>query len=194
MVAITTDGASNFKCALKRHGDDYETFGQLMNTNSFDEELFHLDLNDLENMWCPINELIDENDDIAMANEGQTMNVDADYSNDESFRIGEIPNNVLEQVVDDINGNSVVMLPSRVDCSAHGFNSVGRNDSFDAMQTDELYATRYISVFKKLNKIWKMNSTRLGRETFDAYLNGHKIQKPHRIRWNRIYDAVNSFN
>lgn len=196
VVAITTDGASNFKCALKKHGDDYETFDQLLNTISdSDEELFHLNFDDLKNVWCPVNELID--DDVIVPIEIPTSNeivFDSDDESNETFRIHPVPNDILQQVVNDLSENSDIMLPSRIDCSAHGFNSIGRTDSFNALKTDSLYASRYISVFKKLNAIWKLNSTRLGRETFDMYLEGYKIQKPHRIRWNRIYDAVSNLN
>lgn len=195
VVAITTDGASNFKCALKKHGEDYETFDQLLNSiNDADEELFHLDFDDLNNVWCPANELIDDDDDgiipIKIPNSMSDFNFDEHDESDEIFRVHPVADDILEQVVNDLSENSSIKLPSRVDCSAHGFNSIGRTDSYNALKNDSSYATRYISVFKKLNTIWKSNSSRLGREMFDSYLNGHKIQKPHRIRWNRIYDAV----
>lgn len=192
-VAITTDGAANFKCALKRHGDYYETFDQLMQPmGGFDEELFHLDLADLTNQWCPSSELID--DDVA-----DVMPIEFPHSDDadgdtdfsvENFAIELVPSEILEHVVDDHTKENAVLLPSRIDCCAHAFNSIGRTDSFNALRDDAVYAARYISVFKKLNAIWKMNSTRNGREVFVSYLKKHKIQKPHRIRWNRIFDAV----
>lgn len=195
-VAITTDGASNFKCALKRHGDDYESFEQLMDSiDDCDEELFHLDFDDLANMWCPASELV-EGDDIMPIeipnsddSEGDADN-DADVDADENFRIHPVPNEILQQVIADLNENSAVTLPSRIDCCAHAFNSIGRTDSFQALKNDEQYALRYISVFRKLNAIWKVNSTRAGREVFDRCLKGYKILKPHRIRWNRMFDAV----
>lgn len=203
VVAITTDGASNFKCAMKRHGNDYETFQQLMTTiDDYEEELFQIDLNDLQNMWCPVNEFINEDvmpTDVSDSgtNDNDEDDVDSydsesadDDSNDEIFRTGRLPNDILKDVVNDIDKNSAAWLPSRIDCSAHGLNLIGRKDSFNALKNDNLYAARYISVFKKLNAIWRLSSTRKGREAFDFYLDGYKIQKPHRIRWNRIYDAV----
>lgn len=191
VVAITTDGASNFKCALKRHGDDYETFEQLMESFSvYDEELFYLDLEDLNRAWCPMNELVDENDDVVPMNTINPMDETFSDPSDETFNVDEMPNRILQQVVDDLNAAGTVMLPSRIDCCAHEFNSIGRTDSYNAMKTDPIYCAAYVIVFKKLNAIWKANSTRLGRETFNRLLKGYKIQKPHRIRWNRIYDAV----
>lgn len=189
---------------MKRHGDAYETFGQLLESiDGCDEELFQLDLTDLQNLWCPVGELTTESDVVPLkipeSNESANIS-DSDDDNGagettedgshETFRIHPIPDKIIQQIVADLNEHSAVMLPSRIDCCAHAFNSIGRTDSFDALKSDQLYASRYISVFKKLNVIWNKYSTRLGREIFDSYLNGQKIQKPHRIRWNRIYDAV----
>lgn len=185
MIAITTDGASNFKCALKRHGDDYETFEQLMTSlDGDDEELFYLDLDDLQSMWRPIDEITAEDDDIMPvddnADEKDTESEDTERS--ETFKIRKFPDKILHKVIDEDDVDGAVLLPSRVDCSAHGFNAIGRNDSFNALKNDEVYAAQYISVFKTLNGIWKANSTRLGRETFNTYLDGFRINKPHRIR------------
>lgn len=180
VVAITTDGASNFKSALKRHGDDYETYEQLMAAiDENDEELFQIDLSDLRNVWCPANEFAE--DDVMPIN-GEDDDQQSDDESNETFRIGTIPNEIVQSVVDDLEDNSVAFLPNRIDCSAHALNLVGRKDPFHALKSDELYAARYISVFKKLNAIWRISSTRLGRETFDYYLDRYKIQKPHRIR------------
>lgn len=191
VIAITTDGASNFKCALKRHGNDYETFDQMITSiTEEDDELFHIDMDDLNSMWCPANELLNDSTDNVMPLE---VNIDESESDttelDENFQTESLPDDIIQKVIDNRNVDFAAMLPSRVDCSAHNFNLVGKVDSFKALD-DKLYAARYISVFKKLNAIWKMNSTRRGRETFDHYLQNHKIHKPHRIRWNRIYYAV----
>lgn len=71
---------------------------------------------------------------------------------------------------------------------------IGKTDAFNAVRKNQTYAAGYITVFKTLNKIWKMNSSRSGRETFLHYLKGYKIEKPHRIRWNQIFDAVSFAN
>lgn len=192
VVAITTDGASNFKCAMKRHGDDFETFDQLSaapDEENEDEELFQMDFDDLNAKWCPANELFND-DSAVMPLDGPDDSIEnSDVSND-CFHTAGLPDQIVEKVVDDLD--EVVMLPSRIDCSSHNLNSIGKTDSFNALKSDHLYSSQYISVFKKLNAIWKSNSTRLGRETFNNFLGDFKIIKPHRIRWNRIYDAVSS--
>lgn len=199
VVTITTDGASNFKCALKRHGDDYETYNQLMmDADDCDDELLNLDLEDLERMWGPAQEFMDINDDIVPLEFNATdQDIDVDSNDDEAevFKVHEISDQVFRKVVDAAGSTEdTVLLPSRIDCCAHAFNSIGRTDSFNALKADKTYAARYVSVFKKFNAIWKANSTRLGRENFDYYLHGYKIQKPHRIRWNRIFEAVSLFH
>lgn len=191
---MTTDGAGNFKSALKRHGDDYETFDQLIKQiDEYEEELFEMDFDDLNAMWCPSNELLDDNSAGVMpltddSDDDSIENIDPSHEN---FRIEPVPDEIVKQVLDDLGEkNVIVLLPSRIDCSAHNLNLIGKSDSFKAMRSDHLYASRYISVFKKLNAIWKTNSTRHGRELFQQYLKKFKIQKPHRIRWNRIQEAV----
>lgn len=164
----------------------------------YDDELFTLNLDDLINLWLPSNELIgeDADDDVVpmeFVNENVSDCGGARDEADETFCVQPVSTKILQEVFADMNVNNEVLLPSRIDCSAHSFNSIGKTDSFNALKSDTLYASQYISVFKKLNKIWAVNSTRLGRETFDHYLNQRKILKPHRIRWNRIYDAVSSF-
>lgn len=197
-MAITTDGAGNFKAALKHHGDDYETFQDLLAGSEGDNELWHINFDDLNDIWCRAEELIQSDAaeiPLSSPDESSSRTVNAGFveesqseHGDSGFRIIPLPENMTKEVIQDVN--MIAMLPSRIDCSAHEFNSIGRTDSFAALRNDQTYANQYIAVFRKLNGIWKMNSTRLGRETFNRYLNGRKIQKPHRIRWNRIYDAV----
>lgn len=68
VVAITTDNASNFKCCFERHGDNYKSMQQLMENNLDEDEdtLFQCDLDDLVNMWCPSDELLDSSSDAVM--------------------------------------------------------------------------------------------------------------------------------
>lgn len=199
-VAITTDNASNFKSCLKKHSDDYEELGTLMQDSLDDdsEMLFHLDLADLSSIWCPSEELptdgivsltsnriddADDDDDDAATNRDSAKN---------SFRIEKMPSNIIAKVIDDTT--DIAFLPNRIDCGAHTFNLIGKVDAFNALKSSSTYSRQYVSVFTKLNEIWRVNSTRLGRETFKKYLNERTILKPHRIRWNRIYDAVSSKN
>lgn len=199
VVAITTDNASNFKCCFERHGDNYESMKQLME-NSLDEDedtLFQCDLDDLVNMWCPSDKLL--NSSINVVPLERTINHDLSDDDDsvvdsivqsDVFRIENMPEGIIQNVIDDVD--SAAFLPSRVDCSAHSFNLIGKVDAFDALDGNNDYSHQYISVFTKLNEIWRVNSTRLGRETFRRYLPDKIILKPHRIRWNRVYDAVST--
>lgn len=204
IVGMTTDNASNYTCAFERDGDNYQSYAEMMATVDDDENaFFQLDLNDLASAWCPTGEFLQNSSDNVMpltaaaaakaAAETPNTNTNYDESDDEcdfdemgSIRINNLPDQHLKNILDpaiDIN------LPSRISCAAHTLNLIGKLDSFNAL-ADQEYSERYISVFTKLNLIWKHASTRLGRELFARYLNGKVIYKPHRIRWNRIYDAV----
>lgn len=188
-VAITTDNASNFKCCLKKHSDDYENLNTLMQDqmDEHSEMLFQLDLDDLSNIWCSADEIPSSFETVPLtSNEAE----DDDPDTDGGFTINRMPSNIIGHVVDD--PTNIVHLPNRIDCSAHTFNLIGKVDSFKALQSHSVYSRQYVAVFTKLNEIWRVNSTRLGRETFKKYLKDKTILKPHRIRWNRIYDAVNS--
>lgn len=201
-VAITTDNASNFKCCLQKHSDDYEELRTLMN-DPLDEQsemLFHLDLNDLETVWCA-DELSTNSsiDVVPLAAPGRNENDDTDSDDDDEsnssgtgFKIRKMPTNIIENVVDDTS--EISLLPNRSDCGAHTLNLIGKVDAFDALKADSTYRQAYVSVFTKMNAIWRINSTRLGREMFRKYLGKKTILKPHRIRWNRIFDAVRRFH
>lgn len=159
-------------------------------------------LNDLENAWCPAEDLINGNADVVPLSAAASMAAnDDDYDSDEdsdsgndssatdetgSIRIVNMKDANLENVIDP---SMSINLPSKIDCGAHTLNLIGKVDSFNAM-SDREYSTQYVAVFSKLNSIWKHSSTRKGRELFTRYLNGKVILKPNRIRWNRIYDAV----
>lgn len=190
-VAITTDNASNFKSCLRKHSDDYEEFSLLME-DKLDEDaemLFTLDLNDLQNVWCRCDQLsTSASDDVIPLHVAHDSDSDDDGTAP-SFRVHEMPPEIIQNVVE--NGRAAVFLPNHIDCGAHTFNLIGKVDAFKALNINTDYSQQYVSVFKKLNAIWKVNSSRLGRETFKKYLKG-TILKPHRIRWNRIYDAVNT--
>lgn len=188
-VAITTDNASNFKSCLKKHSDDYMEISKLMD-DQMDEDsemLFQLDLDDLQNEWC-------RSDQLATSASDNIVPLDSIPDSDEdedatapSFRVHEMPSGLIENVSNFTQQH--VLLPNRIDCAAHTFNLIGKNDAMKALHIDAEYRSQYVTVFKKLNAIWRVNSTRLGRETFKRYLK-KTILKPHRIRWNRIYDAV----
>lgn len=192
-VAITTDNASNFKSCLRKHSDDYEEFSSLME-DQLDEDaemLFTLDLNDLQNIWCRCDQLSNiASDDVIPLHDSQASdNDDDDDGTALSFRVHEMPPEIIQNVLE--NDQQHAFLPNRIECGAHTFNLIGKVDAFKALTNNTVYRQQYVTVFKKLNAIWKVNSSRLGRETFKKYMKG-TILKPHRIRWNRIYDAVNT--
>lgn len=190
-VAITTDNASNFKSCLKKHSDDYMEFSKLME-DQLDEDaemLFQLDLDDLQSVWCRSDQLsTSASDDIISLESSRASSSDEnDDATAPSFRVHEMPPELIQKVIE--NNEQHVLLPNRIDCGAHTFNLIGKVDAFKALDNNAEYSRQYVTVFKKLNAIWKANSTRKGRETFKKYVKG-TILKPHRIRWNRIYDAV----
>lgn len=201
VVAITTDNASNFKCCFERHGDNYKSIEQLMENGLSEDEdtLFQCDFDDLVNMWCPADELLDSSSNFIplerTAKNHSLSDVDDDNDDsvvqcdDDSFCIEKMPEQIIQHVIDDAD-DVAAFLPSRIDCSAHSFNLIGKTDAFNALDGRNEYSQQYVSVFTKLNEIWRKNSTRLGRETFQRYLQNNVILKPHRIRWNRVYDAV----
>lgn len=192
VVSMTTDNASNYKCAFERNGDDYQSYADMMATIDEDEDaLFQLDLSDLANAWCPAEELlVNLNDDVVPLTAPGENEIDSDEEDDDAgdddgaIKIANLPQlkNVLHPAID-------IKLPSRIDCGAHTLNLVGKVDSFNAL-SDESYCMQYVAVFSKLNAIWKHSTTRSGKELFERYLANKTIVKPHRIRWNRIYNAV----
>lgn len=198
VMAITTDNASNFKCCFERHGDNYETLKSLMNNNldDDDEALFQCDIDDLVNMWCPTDELLTSECDFVPCSKSingessEDDNDDYDAEQSDDFRIKKMPDEMNQHIIDDMN--SEAFLLNKIDCSAHTLNLIGKVDAFDALDGDNGYSDQYVSAFTKLNEIWRKNSTRLGRETFRRYLPDKVILKPHRIRWNRVYDAVST--
>lgn len=198
-VAITTHNARNFKSCLKYHNGDCEELKTLMN-DQLDEQsemLFQLDFDDLENIWCTSDELaIDSTVGVVPLTAAGTENNNSDSdddgdTNESDFKISEMPSHITQKIIDDTS--AIVLLSNRIDCGAHTLNLIGKTDAFDALK-NVTYQQQYVSVFTKLNQIWHVNSTRLGRETFHKYLRDKTIQKPHRIRWNRIYDSLTKFS
>lgn len=112
--------------------------------------------------------------------------------NNETITLHDVNNleNVFASELENISTiQSNQFLPIRVACAAHTLNLVGKTDSYDAL-TDEGYADMYFSVIRKLNILWDTSTKgRKNPEIVAKYLK-RQIIKPHRIRWNRIYDAV----
>lgn len=182
MVAITTDNAGEFRCAMSRFGKNYSEYESISK--------------DRDDDWIWFNDSM-----IGAATEGETHEyVRICDLRDENGIISSIDNLmessdndfVLHDIlipIDDDDDSHDVPLPSQIKCSAHTLNLLGKTDSFNAL-LDENYSTIYGRVFTKLNIIWSSStSSRYNSEMFEKYLE-RKLIKPHKIRWNRIYDAV----
>lgn len=113
--------------------------------------------------------------------------LDPDESMEPDFVIHELLLPKQSEIAEDENTD--VPLPSQIKCSPHSLNLIGKTDSFFAL-LDEHYNEVYTRVFTKLNVIWAaLTSSRKNSELVEECI-GQKLLKPHRIRWNRIYDAV----
>lgn len=156
-VAITTDNASNYKCAFER--DVYEPYAEMMAAIDDDEDvLFQLDLNDLANVWCPAEELLPNDDVVGLCanalcdreNMRDALRSDLDDDDDDVndsnandyIRIRNLPASAISDVLDHA---VAVNLPIKIDCAAHTLNLIGKVDSFDAL-TDDEYSSQYITV------------------------------------------------
>lgn len=221
LVAITTDGGGEFKCAARKFGDNYQSFEPLLVDREDDDCLFHDDDFDQhpEHEYARANEIIELNEEgnsplmvheevLDADSSANGIDSDSDYdfmgSDDDEemlpFGSGQNDNFIVhnlfrgESLISEVRGSALVsqsvFLPSRIDCGAHGLNCIGKTDSFQANAQSEPYHEMYTAVFMKLNKIWTKSTQKLGKEVFDVYLGNRRILKPHRIRWNRIYDAV----
>lgn len=180
---ITTDGAGEYKCALSRFGDNYKSLIPLLNVSEEDE-----DVNIIE---ADFDSDIDEEEFMdfeAIPDSGcqNSNNVNSNTNGSDScFIVSDIISD--EALIEDTE------LPTRIDCGAHLLDKIGKKDSFDAVLDDE-YCDKYTNVMDKLNLIWNVTQSRLRIEIFEKHAEC-KLIKPHRIRWNKLYDAVSiSFN
>lgn len=181
VVAITTDNAGEFQCALSRFGHNYTEFSNITSDRD-DDWIWFNDLlmgtadGDDELEYIRLCDLVDKNGVISSMNDSGTL------TNPDEFIIHDFE--VPEDDMDDLDG---VKLPSQVKCSAHTLNLLGKTDSFNALLDDE-YCNIYGEVFTKLNVIWSSTSGR-GSDLTKTYLD-RQLLKPHKIRWNCIYDSV----
>lgn len=188
VVAITTDNAGEFKCAFKRFGKNYSEFENIAKERDddwiwFDDLIFGSANEDDALEYVRICDIVDQNGIISsMDKESESL-----VSAQPDFVIHDL---LLE---DGENDSDDVQLPSHIRCSAHSLNLLGKTDSYNAL-LNEKYGNIYGRVFAKLNVIWSSStSSRKNSELVEKYLD-RKLLKPHRIRWNRIYDAVSFFH
>lgn len=201
VVAITTDNGADFKAAFSNYGDNYSEYRSIVNMYGEDEDNEHVWLSDSENEnddvddcdendlmeVMPINELVCANAEAASVSDDTNEDFNADKTVKPDFVLHDTPD--LENLEYGNHLPNRLSLPPRIACAAHTLNLIGKVDAFNAF-SDQKYQRSYTSTFKVLNVIW--NKSTVGRknsELFEQYLN-KKIIKPHRIRWNRIYDAV----
>lgn len=83
-------------------------------------------------------------------------------------------------------------LPNRSICNPHTLSLIGKTDLFNAL-LDEDFANQYFDTFERVNQLW--NAANKSNKNVQIVIQwiGKKIRKPHRLRWNRIFEAVCSF-
>ncbi|XP_031632092.1 uncharacterized protein LOC116346286 isoform X2 [Contarinia nasturtii] len=171
---ITTDGAGEYKCAMARFGDNYKSLIPLLHLSEGEDIDYHAEPD------------IDSDSDSEEEISDCTLAV-PDFQCD-AAEASTSETGSLFIVKDILSGALDVQLPTRIDCSSHLFDKIGSKDSFDAV-LDDTYCDKYSKVMDKLNLIWNVTQSRLKTELFEKYTES-KLVKPHRIRWNKLYDAI----
>lgn len=215
IVAVTTDNGGEFIAAFRNFGDDYCSYeAYLDERNEFD----NIDENDDDEVCdnvdiIPINERVvadgnvliesrDEWDLMKLSIDGPSIgnassldNHDADCNNINLHQLDGLQSSLLDNFESDpdLANTNTAYLPIRIACAAHTLNLVGKTDSFNAL-LDNDYAEMYFDVIKKLNAIWKFSTNSRKRVELVEKILKRRIVKPHRIRWNRIHDAVSQMN
>lgn len=188
---ITTDGAGEYRAALKYHGDNYSSiqfldhdldFDVLLGTSAdleFETEIQDESDSDMEAASMVRNsyELHSMPYDVRNQNNSNSHNVRTD---NEAFTVHELFN----------SEDSLKMLPNmnRISCSAHLLDKLGKNDALLA-NNDSDYDEMFKKVFTKLKAIWAIKESRLSAELFKR-ITGRQIIGPHRIRWSKTFEAV----
>lgn len=80
-------------------------------------------------------------------------------------------------------------LPNRSVCNPHTLSLVGKNDLFEALSNED-FANNYFEAFERVNQLWNEANKSNRNVGIVKQLIGKKLHKPHRLRWNRIYDSV----
>lgn len=198
---ITTDGAGEFKAALKNYGNDDRAMQRL--TNEFEWISSASDGNNNDSEMATISPSYPSNL-IRSRQDSDIDNDEVDIDDDENFIRIEIEENenvdathtptfTVEPIFnfgarDD--GVTIPLLPNtnRIGCSSHLMDKIGKKDVLNA-RNDEGYRDIHDRVFKKLTQIWDQKDSRLNSELFSK-ITGRKLIGPHRIRWLKTYDAV----
>lgn len=216
VVAVTTDNGGEFIAAFRNFGDNYCSYEAYLEERDEllwmgeDDEFEVREIN-TDTDIIPTNERVASNGNVLIESreEWDSMKNNIDGSLIENC--GSLDDNDIETDGNNINLHQIdgiqssladyyelnpdladinsAYLPIRVACAAHTLNLVGKTDSFNAL-VDNDYSETYFDAIKKLNAIWKYSTNSRKRVELVERILKRRIIKPHRIRWNRINDAV----
>lgn len=176
---ITTDGAGEYKAALKNYGDNYRSIEMLTN--------------DLELEWVlppAPGDVVDEIDDFEVDEEEDNyIRIrDGDIADDDDDASRASPSDQDEESFVICQDVPLLKNMNRVACSSHLLDKVGKIDSMNACK-DAIYNAKFEQTFEKITKLWSTKDSRVSAEIFKR-ITGQKLIGPHRIRWMQTFDAV----
>lgn len=202
---VTTDGAREYEAAFAKFGDNYHSIN-LLNTD--EEDLAWLNTvasTSSASSSAAATDNENETSSNRIPNVDHTeLESDSDESDDPNLFMqiekARMPNEDENEIHSDPNAFVVHELPlslpllkyaNRIDCGAHKIDKLGSIDALNANNSDYSYAELYTRVFKKLEAIWNLKDSRLSAEIFER-ITGRKLTRPHRIRWLKTFESVNS--
>ena len=196
---LTTDGAGEFVSALKSYGDDNRSHELLNEPN-------YVDWMQREQNFEPrVSTSADKNVESVSKDAAQyDVNiVDSDLDELESeeeegefIRIScdenpsELESFITHNIFNDDDREPLLGRMNRIACSSHRLEKIGRIDSEKATD-DPDYKKIHDRAFKVLHQIWDQKNSRINAEFFFT-TTGKRLIGPHRIRWNKTYDAVSA--
>lgn len=225
-VSITTDNASELRCAFNKYSENFDRFKKACDSIEFDLGNDDDDDTFLINAYMARQEKLAEHDnesdtesgdesETEMIRESERIEPDEnilpmadDVAN--RMRIAHVEPEASKFVVHDLESifraerdlergcedyiepELEFPLPSRTICNPHTLNLVGKNDLFEALSNED-FANQYFETFERVNQLWNTANKSNNNVQTVRKLIGKKIQKPHKLRWNRIYDAVRFF-
>lgn len=135
--------------------------------------------NDVENRACNYSSACE----VAEANKFVLYDLESILRTEQQASESEAENESIE------DSDTYFPLPNRSICNAHTLSLVGKNDLFEALSNED-FANQYFETFERVNKLWNAaNKSKANIEIVKEWI-GKKILPPHKLRWNRITDAV----
>lgn len=222
IVSITTDNAGEFRCAFNKFSENFERFKEPYNglegidlvEDNDDDFLLNVYMNQQEGIG---NDVVRGPE--VVENGANVMPMADDVSNTSrvfggcsttivpagtnKFVLLDLENICRSNHFCDEQQNSELdfpvtepelpfPLPNRSICNPHTLNLIGKNDLFEALSRED-FANQYFETFERVNLLWNTaNKSNRNVEIIKQWI-GKKIHKPHRLRWNRIYDSVSFF-